>query len=241
MLHKTSGIILHTTKYSETSLIAKIYTRNFGLQSYIINGVRSKKSKNKATLFQPLALVDMVVSNSEKGNLQRISEINISHPYTTIPYDIIKSSIAIFLNEVLYKALKEEYNDEDLYKYIQNSLLILDLNTYNCSNFHIHFMLQLSRYLGFYPQGKFTSDTSLFDLQEGSFINYLPNHSNYLTANHSVLLNNFLISSYESLHLLKIDKQERKNVLKSIIVFYQLHLASFGEIKSYEILEEVIA
>ncbi|MGZ4057116.1 MAG: DNA repair protein RecO [Bacteroidia bacterium] len=114
MLHKTSGIILYTTKYSDTSLISKIYTADFGLQSYIINGVRSKKSKNKASLFQPMALVDLVVSNSGKGGLQRISEINNQHPYSDIPYNIVKSSIAIFLNEILYKTLKEEHADEEM-------------------------------------------------------------------------------------------------------------------------------
>ena len=113
MLHKTSGIILHTVKYSETSLIVKIYTRDFGLQSYMVTGVRSKKSKNKASLFQPLALVELEVSNTNKGSLQRISEINILHPYSDIPYNIVKSSIAIFLNEILYKAIKEEHADED--------------------------------------------------------------------------------------------------------------------------------
>src|SRR4051812_25488846 len=103
MLHKTTGIILHTVKYSETSLIVKIYTRNYGLQSYIISGTRSKKSKNKASLFQPLTLVDLIVSNSAKEGLHRISEINILHSYNAIPYQIIKSSISVFINEILYK------------------------------------------------------------------------------------------------------------------------------------------
>ena len=102
MLHKTRGIILHTLNYSETSLIVKIITPDFGVKSYIVNGVRSKKSKFKATIFQPLALVDMVVSNTDKAELQRISEINILSPYTDIPYNIIKSSIALFLNEIVY-------------------------------------------------------------------------------------------------------------------------------------------
>ena len=97
MLHKTSGIILHTTKYSDSSLIVKIYTEKFGLQSYMISGARSKKSKTKASLFQPMALVLLEVSNSEKITLQRISEINIEHQYIDVPYNIIKSSIAIFL------------------------------------------------------------------------------------------------------------------------------------------------
>jgi DNA repair protein RecO (recombination protein O) len=241
MLHKTSGIILHITKYSETSLIVKIYTGNFGLQSYMINGVRGKKSKMKANLFQPLALVEMVVSNSNKGNLQRISEINILHPYTAIPYDMVKSSIAIFLNEILYRALQEEHSENNIFEFIKNSLLILDLKQENCSNFHIFFMIQLSRYLGFYPQGKHTPETSIFDLQEGRFIAHTPSiHSHYLTDSYSILLHDFINCSYENIHQLQLDKNQRKQMLNALIIFYQLHVPSFREIKSQTILQQVI-
>lgn len=240
MLHTTSGIVLHTIKYSESSLIVKIYTRHFGLQSYMVSGVRGKRSKNKATLFQPLALVDMVVSNSNKGGLQRISEITILHPYSEIPNDIVKSSIAIFLNEILYKALREEHSDEDLFDYIKNSLLVLDLKHDNCSNFHIFFMIQLSRFLGFYPQGKYTRETPIFDLKEGRFTNHLPTHIHCLTAQNSELFNDFINAGYETIQDLKIDSVRRKELLQAMIVFYQLHITSFREIRSQEILEEVI-
>lgn len=240
MLHKTSGIILQTTNYSDSSLIAKIYTEKFGLQSYIINGVRGKKSKTKASLFQPMALVDIVVSNSEKSNLQRISEINIQHPYTDIPYNIVKSSIAIFLNEILFRALKEEHSDEDLFSYIKNSLLILDLKTDSCSNFHIYFLLQLSRFLGFYPQGSFSENTPCFDLNEGKFISIIPSHNNYLKPPTAAMLSEFLNSNFEKIQELKMDATQRKKILHALILFFQFHISSFGEIKSLEVLEQVI-
>ena len=241
MLHKTGGIILHTTKFSESQLIAKVYTRQYGLQSYIISGLHSKKSKTKATQFQPLAIVDLIVTHSEKGGLQRISEINNSHPYTTIPYNILKSSIALFLNELLYKAINEAHQDEDLFEFIKNSLLILDYNTENCSNFHIYFMIQLSRFLGFYPQGNFSYQTNLFDLKEGSFISFVPNHSHYLDIQQSELFNIIINSGYENIHLIKSDNNQRKQLLQSLVLFYQFHIASFKEIKSIAVLEEVIA
>ncbi len=240
MLHKTSGIILHTTNYSDSSLIAKIYTEKFGLQSYMINGVRSKKSKTKATLFQPMALVELVVSNSEKTSLQRVSEINIQHPYSTLPYNIIKSSIAIFLNEILYKTLKEEHPDEDLFSYIKNSFLILDLKTENCSNFHLYFLLQLSKFLGFYPQGNFSDTTNYFDLNEGNFISHAPSHNNYLKPPIAQLLDNLLNSNFECLQELKIDIIQRKMLLQALILYYQFHISSFGELKSLGILEQII-
>jgi len=240
MLHKTRGIILQTVNYSETSLIVKMYTRHFGLQSYMIKGTRSKNSKHKASLFQPLALVDMVVSNAHKNTLQRVSELSIAHPYSNLPYDIIKSSIALFLNEVLYKALHEGNPDEDLFDFIENSLLILDLKQENCSNFHIYFMIQLSRYLGFYPQGSFADRTPIFDLREGCFVRNFPVHSFYLGSGHSALLNDFINTNYELIHTIVLDKAERKQLLNALILFYQLHIDTFKEIKSQEVLQQVI-
>ena len=238
---KTSGIIIHTTKFSETSLIVKIITPDFGVKSYIVKGGRNKKSKLKATIFQPLALVDLVVSNSDKAKLQRISEINILYPYTDIPYNILKSSIALFLNEILYKAIKEQHSDENLFEFIKNSLQLLDLKQDNCSNFHVFFMISLSRYLGFFPEGQCSNIMPVFDLQEGRFVNHIPHHSNYLTVILSSLFYELINADYNSIHQLKIDKNQRRQLLQAIIKFYQLHITSFGEIKSVEILEQVIA
>jgi DNA repair protein RecO (recombination protein O) len=241
MLHKTSGIILHTTKYSETSLIVKIISPDLGLKSYIVNGVRSKKSKFKAGIFQPLALVDMVVSNTDKAGLQRITEIAVSNPYTDIPFAINKSSLVLFLNEVLYKTIKEQHADEAMFDFIKNSLLVLDLTHDNCSNFHIFFMIQLSRYLGFFPEGQHTSIIQAFDLVEGRFVGQFPIHNNYLDSALSKLFSDLIRSEYASIHLLKIDRQQRKQLLQALIRFYQLHIEGFGEIKSNEILEQVIS
>lgn len=241
MLHKTKGIILHTINYSETSLIVKIISPDFGVKSYIVKGVRSKKSKFKATIFQPFALVDMVVSNTDKAELQRISEINILYPYVDIPYNIIKSSIVLFLNEIVYKAIKEQHSDENLFEYLKNSLQVLDLKHENCSNFHVFFMIQLSRYLGFFPQGNYSLSTSVFDLQEGSFVGHSPHHPHYLNAIQSKLFWDLLNAQYDIIHQLEIDKNQRKQLLQALIKYYQLHIASFGEIKSLEILEQVIA
>ncbi len=241
MLHKTRGIILHTTSYSESQLIAKVYTLQFGLQSYIISGIRGKKSKTKASVFQPLSLVDMVVSHTEKGGLQRISEINNAHPYTSIPYIVSKSSIVLFLNEILYKALNEAHPDEDLFEFIQNSLLILDLKTDSCSNFHIYFMAQLTKYLGFFPQGAFSDTHNLFDLKSGCFINQMPNHPHYLNDDQSQLFYTILSQRYDTLNQLRISQQQRKQLLQALISYFQFHIPSFKEINSLEVLEEVIS
>ena len=240
MLHKTKGIIFHTINYSETSLIVKILTPDFGVRSYMVKGVRGKKSKYKATIFQPMTLVELVISNTDKAELQRISEINISFPYSDIPYNVIKSSITLFLNEIVCKAIQEQNSNEDMFEFISNSLQILDLKKDNCSNFHIFFMLQLSRYLGFFPQGNYSS-SAVFDLMEGRFVSLVPNHPHYLNANQSWLLSELMNVEYSATHQLPIDKTARKQLLQALIKFYQLHIPSFGEIKSHEILEQVNA
>lgn len=241
MLQKTCGIVLNTTKYSETSLIVKLYTRELGLQSCIINGVRNKRSKNKANLFQPLTLVDAVIMMNERSGLQRITEIALHQQYSHLPFDIIKSSIALFINEILVKSLKEAQGDPDIFDFIRSSLLFLDLSIENPANLHLSFMARLSRFLGFYPQGNYSSDTPVFDLQEGKFVGTFPQHAHFLSSNVSQLFSALLLLSYEDSHILKLHKTERKQLLTALILYFQLHLNGFGLVKSMEVLEEVIS
>lgn len=240
MLHQTSGIILHTTDYSDSSIIAKIYTEKFGLQSYMISGARSKRSKTKAKLFQPLSIVELQVSNSQKSNLQRISEITVHHPYAEIPYNIVKSSIVLFLNEMLFRALKEEHPDEDLFAFISNSLLILDLQQGNTSNFHLGFLVRISKFFGFSPQGNYSAETPKFDLVDGKYCSVAPSHNHYLNAEESAILSQLAITPFEELEGLKITGVQRKLLLNALVSFFRFHIPSFGEIRSVAILEEVI-
>jgi len=239
MLHKTEGIILHSIKYAESSLIVKVYTSIFGLQSYMLSGAKGKKSKYKSALLQPLSLVDLIVSNSNKGGLQRVTEINLLKPYMDIPYHLVKRSIAIFLNEILYKVLKEEHADISMFEFIKNALLVLDLRQDSCSNFHIYFMIQLSPYLGFSPQGSLEGNTNFFDLKEGCFISTIPTHRHYLNLNNTLLFHQFLVATFENFQSIPLNRMQRRELLQALILYYQLHIDAFGEIKSLSILEEI--
>lgn len=239
MLHKTEGIILHSVKYAESSLIVKVYTSEFGLQSYILSGLKGKKSKHKLALLQPLSLVDLIVSNSSKGSLQRVSEITLLKPYFDIPYDPTKRSIAIFLNEVLYKVLKEEHADNSLFEFIKNALLVLDLKQDSCANFHIYFMIQLSPYLGFSPHGSIEEKNHLFDLKEGRFVASVPIHRYYLNTDDTRIFQKLLNASFENFQTISLNRLQRKELLQSLLQYYQLHVGSFGEVKSLAILEEI--
>lgn len=240
MLHKTRGIVLHTTKYSESSVIAKIYTELFGLQSYLLNSVRSKKAKIKPSVLQPLSLLDMVVYHKENRGLQRISEIRNNPLFTSIPYHPIKSTIAFFLNEILYKSIREEEPNLHLFEFIFNSLHWLDLKTEHYTNFHLLFLLQLSKYLGFYPHGEYSAETSYFNLPEGKFCEKEPLHVHFLSFPQSEQLDTILKSTYEDITTISISTTERKFLLEKIIDYYELHITGFQTIKSYKILEEVI-
>lgn len=241
MLHKTSGVILHTVKYSESSLIVKILSPDLGVKSYIINGVRSKKSKFRTSLFQPLSLVEMVVSHKEKANLQRISDIGILYPYSDIPVNVVKSSLLLFLEELLYKAIKEQHTDESIFEFIKNSLQLLDLTPESCANFHLFFMVQLSRNLGFFPEGRYSSATPVFDMLEGRFTGQLPVHSHYIDETLSKLLSELTKTEYVNTQQLQLTHIQRKQLLQALMHFYRLHIEGFGEMKSHEILEQVMA
>ena len=239
MLHKTRGIVFRQIKYSETSVIAKIYTELFGLQSYLIRGVRNKKSKIKPALLQHLSLVDIVVYHKEKKDIQHIKEIISAFRFTSIPFDIKKSAIVIFLNEILYKSIKEEEANSELFNFLFNSIQILDLKKNRVSNFHLLFLIQLTKFLGFFPKGNFSNENVTFDLQEGIFIKS-ETQTEYLTGMpFSKYLFDLTNTSFEDLGSLLILPKYRNELLNTILKYYRLHLPGFGSIKSYQVLQAV--
>jgi DNA repair protein RecO (recombination protein O) len=241
MEHKTKGIIFHTIKYGESGLVVKIYTESYGLQSFIINSVRGKKGKVKSSVFQPLNLVELVINIKENRSLQRIKEIRIQPVFHNIHDDIAKSSIVLFLNEILYKSIQEPgHSDQPLFDFIFHSLQILDLKTEINPNFHLYFLIQLSKLLGFYPHGEYSLQTPYFDLKEGSFIS--SNIELLITMDEglSKLLFSLMNSNYENLNEFKISSATRKALLNKLLLYFELHLASFKNIKSASVLEEIL-
>ena len=230
MLHKTRGIVLNFVKYRETSIVTRIYTEDFGLQSYIVNSVRGsqRKSRSKISFFQPLTQLDLVVYYRKNAGLNRISDIRCPEPYQSIPYDVLKSSIAMFVTEVLNKSLKEEEGNAELFSFIQQSLLVFDHMTEGYENFHLQFMLKLSRYLGFMPQS-----ARDFFIQVYEFVG-----KPTITDEEEQLLSQLLENRYTD-HVV-VSRAIRQLLLDDLIKLYQLHVANFGEFKSIEVLREVL-
>ncbi|PWS27436.1 DNA repair protein RecO [Pedobacter yonginense] len=241
MLHKVRGIVLKTTNYSESSVIVQVLTDKFGMQSYLINGVKKPKAKIKLNMLQSLHLLDMVVYHKINTNIQRVSEARQTPVFKSIPYDIVKSSIVIFLNEVLYKSIRQQSADDSLFDYIYNSIAWFDECEEFNPNFHLSFLLKLTRFLGFSPNDQRRNDQVYFDLQEGEFVSRPPIHVNYLELDDALGFISLFNTPLEKIYELKFTNSQRRFLLDKILVFYTLHTASFGEVQSHKILESLLS
>ena len=240
MLHKTRGIVFKTTDYSESSVVVQIFTEKFGLQAYLINGVKKPRAKISRNMLQPLHLLEMVVYHKLNGNIQRVAELKNAPILTTIPYDIVKSSLVIFLNEVLYKAVRQESSDENLFNFIFYSIEWLDHQEQGLANFHLLFLVQLSRYLGFHPERNEAGTAAYFDLKDGLFVKSKPEHNLYLAPPYTQYFNLLIGRNFEDLPEIRLPNDIRKYLLDRLIEYYALHIDSFSQIHSHEVLEEVL-
>jgi DNA repair protein RecO (recombination protein O) len=239
MLHTTRGIVFHHVKYSESSVIARIYTELFGLQSYMIRGIRNKKSTIKSALLQHLTLVDLVVYHKTKSNIQNIKEIKIAYPFNSIPYNIYKSSIAVFLNEILYHVIKEEEANVELFKFLFNSIQILDLNNEAYATFHYFFLVQLTKYLGFFPKNNFSDKNCNFNLEEGNFTSQKGPQNIYISQPFSYYIAQLSNLFFEDMDEINIWNSHKSELLEIILNYYRLHLPISLNIKSHQILQTV--
>ena len=241
MLYKTRGIVLRTINYSDTSIITKIYTEQFGVQSYLIKGAKRKKASVKANLFQPLSLLHLVVYKKEKKNLQVLKEAAPEIHLTSISQDPSKTSILFFLNEILDKCLREEEDNPELFSFLNETVQTLENAERDFAAFHLVFMVRLSRFLGFFPQGNFSDANYLFDLREGKFVSTEPLHPDFLLADSSKLLSRLIFSNYYAMDKLNLSGKERKSLLDTLLRFYHLHLSGMGSVTSHKVLEQVFA
>ena len=239
MLEKTKGIVLYYIKYSETSVIATIYTEKFGRQSYIINGVRGKRAKVRVNILQPLFLLDMEVVHKPNRELQRIKEIRTDYIFSSLPYDIRKSTLAIFISEILSKTIVEQESNPELFRFLYNSIQLLDLKEEGVSNFHLFFLMRLSKYLGFFPENNYSDTCCFFDFKLGSFVAIKPLHTLFLDKDKSSIFNKLLSFNENQQENIVIANEKRTIILDKILEYYSLHNEGASRIKSLRILHEV--
>ena len=239
MLTKTQAIVLHSLKYGETRLIVDMFTRSQGRQSFIVSIPKSVKGKIKKQLFQPLTLLEIESDLRPKLQLQKLSDVRLASPFSSIPFDPNKLSISLFIAEFLYYALRSEQHNEPLFDYIVNSIQWLDAQTDRFANFHLVFLMRLSRFLGFYPNLEHYQSGDYFDLRESVFLSAPPVHREFLHPQEAEKIQLMMRMDFPTMHLFRMSHQERNRLLEVSLIYYRLHLPDFPELKSVSVLQEL--
>ncbi len=235
----TKAIVLSSLKYGDTSLIVRCFTLQEGIKSYLIKGVlKAKKGKIKAAYFQPLTQLNIDANHNNKGNLNSLKEVHVINPYKNIYTNIFKQTIVLFLSEILSSSIQEEEENTPLFSFIETSLIWLDTHD-EISNFHLLFMLNLSKYLGFYPDVS-GIENQYFNLVDGGFTTATL-EKEVVSGGDLGQFKKLLGTNFDTVEEVKFSKRERQQVLSIIIRYFELHLDGFRNPKSLGVLETVFS
>lgn len=240
MIIKTKGIVLRARKYSETSVIVDVFTELKGLRSYIVSGVRTQNAKVSASLLQIMTPLEIVAYHREDRELTRLKEVKPLLVFQSIPYDIRKGAVGIFMTEIVQKTIHGHEEHPELFNFLLDTFIFLDETTHSFANLHLHFMLLLTEHLGFFPGGEYSEETPFFDLQEGVFTDLQPFHSNWLSPHFSKKASQLLKSAKAECHNISLSRDERKYLLNQLLNFYRLHIEHLPVVHSHQVLEEVM-
>lgn len=239
MQYKTQGVVLCTSRYSDTFSVAHVFTRDFGRMAYLLPKSGGKKSKVKASLFSPLSVLNMEVEHLPLREIQRLKEVEREFPLYEICADETKISISFFLAEFLSKVLREAHENKSLFDYLKHSVHVLEESHRGLGNFHLAFMFGLTRFLGIYPNLDDYRPGAYFDLLNGIFVQYMPPHHYYLAQAQSTYLSVFSRINYTNMHLFRMSRAERNALIDYLLVYYRLHIYDFPPLKSLEVLREL--
>jgi len=244
LLHSTKGIVIRTVKYGETSLVVSLFTEKFGLQQYMVNGIRSSKKSStfSASQMQIGNMLELIVYKNEKDTLQRIKECKLAYHYESIFVDVFKNAVLLFMIELAQKCLKEPDQHEDLFYFMEDMLIGLDrANLAETANLPLFFTLHLSHFFGFRIMDNFQDNSTILDLHEGKFVSSLPLHQYYLAPPHSEWVAQFLrVMQVHELTELKLNRLMRNEILDSCLDFYAMHVTPFGSMRSLPVLRTLL-
>jgi|TARA_B110000003_G_C16589276_1_gene511147 DNA repair protein RecO (recombination protein O) len=239
-LIETPALVISSIKYGDSSLITTCFTKYYGLRSYLLKGIlSSRKGKLSKGMFQTFGLLSLISNHKKKEGLNFINEARINKPIKSIHTSIFKSTVVIFLSEVLKSVLKEEKEkNEELYNFLEVMILWLDSKNFN-PNFHLKFLIDLTRYIGFYPN---TSDYNYpyFDLNNGSFSNKI-NSENIILGDDLKNFRNLIKLNFDQIEMLSLTKKIRKNLLDQLMIYYGIHLQYFNPPKSIKVFNDVFS
>lgn len=239
MLTKTPAIVLHALKYGETRLIVDMFTRSHGRLSFIVSLPKSPKGKIKKQFFQPLTMLEIETDVRPRLQLQKLSDVRLLYPFSTIPFEPEKLAISLFLAEFLYYAVRGEQQNVPLFDYVTGSIQWLDGQEGRFANFHLVFLMRLSRFLGFYPNLDGYTTGDYFDLRESIFSAQPPVHRDFLQPAEAEIVQLMMRMDYATMHLYRLSHHDRNRLLEVALTYYRLHLPDFPELKSLTVLQEL--
>src|SRR5574344_2703917 len=239
MLQKTLGIVLHSLKYNDSSNVVDIYTSVHGRQSFIVSITKSRRAGVKSVLFQPLSILEFDADFRITRSLLRIKDVKSYYPFSSIPYKSDKTAMAIFISEFLYRALQEENENPDLFAYMLNSIQWLDTAERDYANFHLVFLMRLSRFLGLFPNIEKYKEGCFFDLLDAEFINLQPVHKSFLFPGESSAVVTLLRMNYDNMRYFTLNRLQRQRCLEIINEYYRLHIPDFPQLQSLKVLQEI--
>ncbi|MEG0499251.1 MAG: DNA repair protein RecO [Alistipes sp.] len=237
--YKARGVVLHTLKYGDTSMIVHLLTDVGGRRSYMVQGVRSTRGHgSKLALFQPMFAVEFEGLESSRMQMHRFKEVCSGVVMQSIPFDIRKSTIALFMAEVLYRLVKESERNDALFDFVWGSISALDTLGEGVANFHLWFLANLSRMLGFLPGNRYT-EGDWFDISEGLYTPTRPSHAHFMTQDNARTLHDFMECDVRYLAEIGLNRTQRVDFLNAMLTYYDYHLDAIRAVQSVAILQEV--
>lgn len=239
MLQKTRGIVLHSLDYSDKYKLVHIYTEIFGRVPYLLSRSKAKKVQVSPALFHTFAVLDLEVEHQNLREIQRIREARTVFPQSGILFDPVKMPVIMFLSEFMYKVVKDIQPNPLLFDFVSDSIEVFGLLDKGIANFHLVFMMKLSRFLGFYPNADDYMSGMFFDMQHGIFVRYKPNHPYFLSPDDSKIFIMLLRMNYENMHAYAFSRHDRVNIIHRVLDYYKVHFSSLTELKSLPVLQEI--
>lgn len=237
MDEKSKCIVLNTVAYKDNASIVHLYSEKLGRISCFLNTTRSKKATVKASLFQPLSILELEIHIKSGKEIHQIKEAKTAIPLFHIYTHPIKSALAMFIAEFLFRFIREQERNTPLFDFIESSIHILEWKESAIGNFHLVFLLRFTNFLGLFPHDASYRNKYFFDLQNGIFIPQKPLHGHYLQQEQSEALSKLLRINFENMHYFRYNKEQRNEIINEILHYYRLHLSDFQAIKSLDILK----
>ncbi|HHT29386.1 MULTISPECIES: DNA repair protein RecO [Petrimonas] len=239
MLYKTEGIVLSNAGYNDKYAITHLFTRDFGPVSYLLPKTRGRRSKINTALFTPLSILNMEVEHLPLRDIQRLKEVDRQTLLFEIGSNPVKVSLTLFLSEFLSKVLRETDNNEVLFDYLKQAIEVLERTKRGLANFHLTFLLGLTRFLGIYPNLENYTRGCYFDMLNGEFTYRSPTHQYLLNERESAYLHLLTRINFSNMHLFRLSRNDRNLIIDRLLTYYRLHLYDFQSIRSLEVLREL--